>query len=172
MVHGAETSEDQSPGVSDPRGPQHNLTELQRDLLDRGHVASKALKGMTFKRRIVLCGGSSANTMQSHLWAALVFSKGQPSSTPAFVKDLWARTAEPGPPQMHLPQVHLGSGKHSDNVHIHRVSREDLSRYKLPAQGLFHSRNSFQLCGKPVRAGIHPAFSEEVVPVLVVGIAS
>lgn len=171
-MHGAKSSGNQNPGVCDPRGPQHDLTELQRDLLDRGHVTSKAPKEMSFKRRSALRGGSSANTMPSQLWAALFFSKGHPNSTLAFVKSLWTRAAEPGPPRMHVPQVHLGSGKHSDNVHVRRVSREDLSRYKLPAQGLFHSRNSFQLCGKPVRAGIYPAFSEEVVPVLVAGTAS
>lgn len=85
--------------MDDPRVPQqHDPTQLQGDLLDRGQVASKAPKEMSFKRRCACSGRSSVNTMPGHLLAALVFSKGQPSSAPPFAEDLWASAAQPGPP--------------------------------------------------------------------------
>lgn len=87
----------QSPDMYDPRGPQHEVMQLQGDLLDREQVATKAPQ-MSFKRRSVFSGRSSVNTMPGHLWAALVFSKGHLSSAPAFAEPLQASTAELGPP--------------------------------------------------------------------------
>lgn len=68
-VRGAKPAgEKRSPSTNDPRVPQqHDLTQLQGDLLDRGQVASKAPKEMFFKRRCACSGRSSVNTMPGHL---------------------------------------------------------------------------------------------------------
>lgn len=52
----------------------------------------------TPSRQAVLSVEDPLNAMPGHLWAALISSKGYPSSASAFVEPLWASDAEPGPP--------------------------------------------------------------------------
>lgn len=63
------------------------------------------------------------------------------SPAPPFAENLWASTAEPGPPSKHLSQDQPASGKGCEVVHAH--PQRILSRYMQSAQGLFHSRNFF-----------------------------
>jgi len=72
MVRRAKPAGKQSSGVDGPRAPQHDLTQLQGDFMDRGQVVSKASKEMSFKRRLAFSGRSSVNTMRGHLLAEKV----------------------------------------------------------------------------------------------------
>lgn len=100
--------------VGDSRGPQHDCTEQQGDLLDGEQIACKAPK-MSFKRRNEF--SCSASTMPRNLREC--FHKDQPSSSPTFAEDLLASTA--GSPTKHFFQLYLGFGKISKDVCVHRT---------------------------------------------------